>query len=99
MAAKQVLARLLEGESATARQVAEQLGLVQVSDDSALEVICRDVMSAHPKELALYRDTKNPKYIKFFIGQAMRASKGSANPKKVQTVLAQLLDHDNQPEE
>jgi Glu-tRNA(Gln) amidotransferase subunit E-like FAD-binding protein len=91
VAGKQVLAAMLDGNEASATEVAETLGVVQISDDTALEVVCRDVIAAHPTELAEYHATQNPKFIKFFVGQTMRASKGSANPKKLQPLLVKLL--------
>lgn len=92
VAAKRVLAVMLAGDTSPPRVVAEGLGVVQVSGDDELIVLCRGVLAANPAELQAYRETRNPKYLKFFVGQAMRASKGSANPKKVQPLLTRLLD-------
>mmetsp|Transcript_14027 Transcript_14027/g.41684 ORF Transcript_14027/g.41684 Transcript_14027/m.41684 type:complete len:87 (-) Transcript_14027:1179-1439(-) len=82
---------MLAGDSGTASEVAGRLGVVQVSDDDALETLCRDVIAANPKELARFKATQNPKLVKFFVGQVMRASKGSANPKKLQPLLTKIL--------
>jgi aspartyl-tRNA(Asn)/glutamyl-tRNA(Gln) amidotransferase subunit B len=92
VAAKRVLSAMLAGDSSPPSAVAEGLGVVQVSGDAELEALCRSVLAANPVEFAAYRETRNPKYLKFFVGQAMRASKGSANPKKVQPLLTTLLD-------
>ena len=92
-AGKQILKQMLEDGYAAKppAELAVDMGLVQVSDDSEIEQLCISALESNPKELAKYRDTGNDKYIKFFMGRIMQASKGSADPKRVQIVLRQLL--------
>ena len=57
----------------------------------ALAELVREVLAAHPDELAAYRAGKRG-LMGFFVGRVMRASGGRADPKQVQSVLSQELD-------
>jgi aspartyl-tRNA(Asn)/glutamyl-tRNA(Gln) amidotransferase subunit B len=89
--AKEVLDHLMDNSDKEVEAVIKELGLEQVSDDGAIEAIIDEVIAKHPKELADYRDGK-VKLLGFFVGQIMKASKGSANPKKVNEILKPKLD-------
>jgi aspartyl-tRNA(Asn)/glutamyl-tRNA(Gln) amidotransferase subunit B len=71
------------------RIVAEQ-GLAQVSDDSAILSAIDAVIQAHPDKVAEYRAGKD-KLFGFFVGQAMKATQGKANPQKLNELLRQKL--------
>jgi aspartyl-tRNA(Asn)/glutamyl-tRNA(Gln) amidotransferase subunit B len=62
----------------------------QSSDTSALEKIIDEVLAANPKQLEQYRAGKTT-MIGFFVGQAMKASKGQANPQIVNELLTKKL--------
>jgi len=62
----------------------------QSSDTSALEKVIDEVLAANPKQLEQYRAGKTT-MIGFFVGQAMKASKGQANPQLVNELLAKKL--------
>ncbi|WP_456412767.1 glutamine--tRNA ligase/YqeY domain fusion protein [Oceanithermus profundus] len=57
----------------------------------ALAELVREVLAAHPDEVAAYRAGKRG-LMGFFVGRVMRASEGRADPKQVQSVLSQQLD-------
>ncbi len=63
----------------------------QSSDTSALEKIIDDVLAANPKQLEQYRAGKKT-MLGFFVGQAMKASKGQANPQLVNELLIKKLE-------
>ena len=65
-------------------------GLVQVSDSDALLEVIREILAAHPDQVAAYRGGKE-KLLGFFVGQTMRATQGKANPGMVNTLLKQAL--------
>ena len=74
--------------------IADQ-GLKQVSDMGAIEAMVDDVIAASPKQVQQYLDAeveKRGKMLGFFMGQVMKASKGSANPGQVNGLLKQKLD-------
>jgi len=84
-AASSVLGILVE-KGGSAKEIAEKEGLLQQSDEGALEAIVDQVISENPAVVAEYKAGKEAS-IQFLIGQGMKLSKGSANP----GVLAQLL--------
>ncbi len=66
-------------------------GLEVVSDDSAYEQILSDVLARCEKDVAQYR-AGNQKVFGFLVGQAMKALKGKADPKKINELLRKLLE-------
>jgi aspartyl-tRNA(Asn)/glutamyl-tRNA(Gln) amidotransferase subunit B len=63
----------------------------QSSDTSSLEKIIDELIAANPKQVEQYRAGKKT-VLGFFVGQVMKASKGQANPKLVNELLARRLD-------
>ena len=66
-------------------------GLEIVSDDSAYEQILSDVLARCEKDVAQYR-AGNQKVFGFLVGQAMKALKGKADPKKINELLRKLRE-------
>jgi aspartyl-tRNA(Asn)/glutamyl-tRNA(Gln) amidotransferase subunit B len=62
----------------------------QITDSSAIEKLIDEVIAANPKQLEQYRGGKTT-IIGFFVGQVMKASKGQANPEKVNELLRKKL--------
>jgi aspartyl-tRNA(Asn)/glutamyl-tRNA(Gln) amidotransferase subunit B len=73
-----------------AKTVVAEKGLVQISDRGALEQAVREVMEANPGPVSDYRSGKE-KAFGFLVGQAMKATKGKANPQVVNEVLLEQL--------
>ncbi|CAH1002014.1 Aspartyl/glutamyl-tRNA(Asn/Gln) amidotransferase subunit B [Neolewinella maritima] len=69
---------------------AEELGLVQNTDTDFLRQVATEVIAAHPDKAAAYRKGKKG-LIGFFMGEVMKRSKGSAEPKETQALLRTLL--------
>ncbi len=92
--AKEVYARLRDdaraGTVTTAEEVVAALGIAQVSDDAAIRKVCEGVLSANPKQVALFRAGKQA-LLGFFVGLVMKETRGSANPQKVNDALLALL--------
>ena len=84
-AAKEVLDYLMENDS-TVDDVIEKLGLKQVTDTGAIEAMCDEIINANPEKVEQYKGGKD-KLFGFFVGQVMKASKGSANPQVVNELL------------
>jgi aspartyl-tRNA(Asn)/glutamyl-tRNA(Gln) amidotransferase subunit B len=88
-AAKEVFRTMwIEGGDADA--IIEAKGLKQVSDSGAIEKIVDEIIAANPAQVAEYRSGKD-KVFGFFVGQAMKASKGKANPAQLNEVLKKKL--------
>ncbi len=87
--AKEILPKMFEtGEPAAA--IVEREGLKQISDSGALEKIVDEVLAANPKQVEQYKSGKTA-VIGFLVGQAMKASRGQANPASVNELLKSKL--------
>jgi aspartyl-tRNA(Asn)/glutamyl-tRNA(Gln) amidotransferase subunit B len=71
-------------------EIYEQEKPQQITDSSAIEKIVGEVLAANPKQLEQYRAGKTT-MLGFFVGQVMKLSKGQANPKLVNELLAKKL--------
>ena len=89
-AAKEVLDYLMENNSSDVDVAIEKLGLKQVSDDGALLEIIDEILAANADKVAEYKSGKD-KMFAFFVGQTMKASRGSANPNRVNDLLKERL--------
>ena len=78
------------GEKLSADAIIEARGLKQITDESAIEKAIDAVMAANPGQLADYRSGKD-KLFGFFVGQAMKATQGKANPARLNELLKRKL--------
>jgi len=69
----------------------DKLGLKQVSDDSAILSIIDEILSKNQDKVDEYKGGKE-KLFGFFVGQVMKASRGQANPQKVNELLKKRLN-------
>ncbi len=88
--AKDVLDFMIENESYEIDTIIDELGLKQVSDESAILAMIDEILAANEEKVAEYKSGKE-KLFGFFVGQVMKASRGSANPQKVNELLKQRL--------
>ncbi len=91
--AKEVFGAMWEAKSEDPNLVdviIEQKGLKQISDTGALEAIVNEVIANNEKSVEQYRAGKEAA-INALIGQAMKASKGKANPAQLTELLKQKL--------
>ncbi|ASK18177.1 MULTISPECIES: Asp-tRNA(Asn)/Glu-tRNA(Gln) amidotransferase subunit GatB [unclassified Halomonas] len=94
-AAKQVFQALWNGQGESADAVIDAKGLKQVTDTGAIEAMIDQVIAESPAQVAQYRDSepeKRGKMIGYFVGQVMKASRGTANPQQVNGLLKEKLD-------
>ena len=92
--AKMVFEAMAAGEG-DADQIIEAKGLKQVTDSGAIEAMLDEVLAANAEQVEQYRasdEAKRGKMFGFFVGQAMKASRGKANPQQVNQLLKQKLD-------
>lgn len=71
--------------------IIEELGLQQISASDELSAVVDRVLAAHPKPVEDYRAGKQ-EAIKFLVGQAMRETRGRANPATLTELLKHKLD-------
>ena len=89
--AKKVFPELAEN-GGDAKQIMEDKGLVQISDEATLLKFVTDALDNNPQSIEDYKNGKG-KAMGFLVGQIMKASKGQANPQKVNSLLKQELDN------
>ena len=87
--AKEVF-RTMWSDGGNADEIIEAKGLKQVSDSGAIEAIVDEIIAANAEKVAEYRSGKD-KLFGFFVGLAMKASKGKANPAQLNDVLKAKL--------
>jgi aspartyl-tRNA(Asn)/glutamyl-tRNA(Gln) amidotransferase subunit B len=89
--ARKVFEALWNGEGSTADEIIEHQGLKQVTDSGAIEALIDEVLAANPKSVEEFRAGKE-KAFNALVGQAMKASKGKANPAQVNALLRARLE-------
>jgi len=88
-AGKEVLDYLMQNDEEVS-VVIEKLGLKQVSDDGAILAIIDEILANNQDKIDEYKGGKE-KIFGFFVGQVMKASRGSANPQIVNKLLKERL--------
>ena len=88
--AKKVITAYIESPKAIDILI-DELGVKQVSDDGAIRKIVLDIIAANPEQTNDFKAGKT-KLMSFFVGQAMKASKGTANPKQVNQIVIEELN-------
>ena len=71
-------------------EIIEKQGLKQVTDTGAIEKIIDEIITNNPQQLADYKAGKD-KLFGFFVGQAMKATQGKANPQQLNDLLKDKL--------
>jgi aspartyl-tRNA(Asn)/glutamyl-tRNA(Gln) amidotransferase subunit B len=89
-AARQVFDALWNGEGRDVDALIEAKGLKQMSDSGELEKIIDDVLAANAKNVEEVK-AGNTKAFNALVGQAMKATKGKANPAQVNELLKKKL--------
>jgi aspartyl-tRNA(Asn)/glutamyl-tRNA(Gln) amidotransferase subunit B len=76
-------------EGGDPRAIVEARGLKQVTDLGAIEKVVDEIVAINPDKAEQAR--ANPKLLGWFVGQAMKASGGKANPQAVNDLLRKKL--------
>jgi aspartyl-tRNA(Asn)/glutamyl-tRNA(Gln) amidotransferase subunit B len=87
--AKDLLPELF-GAAASPRTIAEERGLMQVTDTAALETLVAEIIAENEQAVAEYRAGKEAA-VKFLVGQGMKKTRGTANPKLLEDMLLAKL--------
>ena len=88
--ARQVFDALWSGEGREVDALIDAKGLRQMSDSGELERILDEVLAANAKSVEEFRAGKE-KAFNALVGQAMKATKGKANPAQVNELLKKKL--------
>ena len=87
---KEIIDALWRGKGKDADEIIEARGLRQISDSGAIGALVEEVLAANPKLVEEFRGGKE-KAFNALVGQAMKATKGKANPVQVTDFLRQKL--------
>ena len=88
--AKSLIVEILKtGEDAQA--LVEKKGLSVISDEASILPIIQKIIASNPEQVAAYKGGKD-KLFGFFVGQAMKETKGRANPQLLNKLLKQELE-------
>ncbi len=88
--AKKIFDALWNGEGQSADEIIEKQGLKQITDSGAIEALIDEVLAANAAMVAEFRAGKE-KAFNALVGQAMKATKGKANPQQVNELLRRKL--------
>ena len=87
--AKKVLEELFENPR-DPEEIIKEKGWIQISDEGAIKEVVLKVLEANPQSVADYKAGKE-KAIGFLVGQAMKETKGKANPQMLNKMFAEEL--------
>jgi len=87
--AKDVFKAMWEGEGG-ADQIIDAKGLKQMTDTGAIEAIVDEIIANNAPQVEQFK-SGNEKILGFFVGQAMKATQGKANPKLLNEMLRSKL--------
>jgi aspartyl-tRNA(Asn)/glutamyl-tRNA(Gln) amidotransferase subunit B len=87
--AKQVFRTML-AENRSAAEIIAAEGAEQITDSDELRTLVAEILSKYPEEIARYKSGRKNLF-GFFVGEAIKATAGRANPKVVNTLLQELL--------
>ena len=86
---KDILDTVLESTN-TIEEIVKEAGITNITDDSAIREVIKTIIANNPASVADYK-AGHDRAIKFFMGQVMKETKGSANPKLAMDILKEEL--------
>ena len=88
--AKKVLEELFENPKMPSK-IIEEKGWVQISDEGAIKEVVMKVLENNPQSIADYKAGKD-KALGFLVGQAMKETRGKANPQMLNKMFLDELN-------
>ena len=86
---KKVLEELFENPR-DPEEIIKEKGWIQISDKGAIREVVKKVLEANPKSIADYKAGKD-KALGFLVGQAMKETKGKANPQMLNKLFLEEM--------
>jgi aspartyl-tRNA(Asn)/glutamyl-tRNA(Gln) amidotransferase subunit B len=74
-----------------AQEIVKHKGLVQITDEKAIEALVDQVLSENAQQVAAHKTGVKKNLFGYFVGAVMKASKGQANPELVNKILQEKL--------
>jgi len=91
-ASQKIFPALIANPTANAQQLAESNNWIQSSDSGELESFAKQAIEKFPAKVAEYRSGKTG-LLGLFMGEVMKLSKGSADPKKASEIVKKMLEN------
>ena len=91
IASQKIFPEMLKQKDKTPLQLAEEMNLIQDSNEDAILGFINEVIAQHPAEVVRYRNGEK-QLVGFFMGQLMKVSKGKADPKTANALMRQTLE-------
>lgn len=88
--AKKVLEELFN-EVKMPSKIIEEKGWIQISDEGAIKEVVKKILEANPQSIADYKAGKD-RALGFLVGQAMKETKGKANPQLLNKLFLEELN-------
>ena len=89
---KKVLEELFENPKSP-KKIIEEKGWIQISDENTIKKVVKEVLDNNPQSIADFKAGKD-KALGFLVGQAMKETKGKANPKMLNEMFLEELKKD-----
>ncbi len=90
-AAQLVFPEMLKSIDKSALQISEALNVIQSNDTNFIGQLIQDVLSKYPEKVTEYKEGKKG-LLGLFVGEVMKASKGKADPKMVNSEMIKALE-------
>jgi aspartyl-tRNA(Asn)/glutamyl-tRNA(Gln) amidotransferase subunit B len=90
VATQKIYPELLKNPTKSAEQLANELNLIQVSNDDFIKPLIEEVLSKMPEKVAEYKAGKKG-LIGLFVGEVMKKAQGKADPKKTNQLVMEML--------
>ena len=87
---KQVIEELFENPKSP-KKIVEEKGWIQISDEGAIKQVVLKVLEANPQSITDYKAGKD-RALGFLVGQAMKETKGKANPQMLNKMFLNELN-------
>ncbi len=87
--AKQVLEEMFENPK-TPEEIIKEKGLIQISDEGQIKQVVEKILQANPQSIADFKAGKD-RALGFLVGQAMKETKGKANPQMLNKMFLEEL--------
>ena len=83
---------MFDGEEKSPSKIIEKNGWIQISDESAIKEVVNKVLEANPQSIVDYKAGKD-RALGFLVGQAMKETKGKANPGMLNKMFLEELNN------
>ena len=90
-ASQQVFPMMVMHPEKSALEIAETLNVIQSNDSSLIDAVVKEALSKYPDKIEEYKAGKKG-LLGLFVGEVMKASKGKADPKVVNTETIKALE-------